>query len=516
MGNTLSQYRAAIGLWNRPSAHKNKPYDRDVAESLHSENMNNVLGFLNIMCLVSIVLLNFVTLDLGLNTTLVSRQCLQALLIISGVEQNPGPVSQQEVIEELCHKSANEVINKILRSYPLGQTFAHQRTVINKFKKEELVATLEFLKVNNQDKYNKPQIVHNLIVRIQNLLPDTCGLCKHEYYTTLDDIPLLTCEVCGQGSHNSCLISILGIEETEKTSLDPIKVRKMIIPLDLPGVHYLCMTCSNENIPNENDGILKKKVHDNTEVEVKIPEGVQPPETEEVETVSSNPVLAEEIHSQPDPGNNGSQLQQPPQVPNQGNNVKTICPFFRKGQCKHGISGRGCKNDHPQICKKLMRHGSKAPHGCTLGRSRCDKFHPSMCPASMTKGECTDSSCKLWHVSGTRKSIKTKTVTPSNQMGAKRQKDNQTSSTEIPNDFLGLLQRWKIEMMEAMDTKLAMALKQPTASSPRPPSLETLPVLAHNHVLPQNYYNLPMGGQRSVMAPGQPILVQMAPNVMYH
>ena len=45
----------------------------------------------------------------------------------------------------------------------------------------------------------------------------------------------------------------------------------------------------NENIPNENDGILKKKVHDNTEVEVKIPEGVQPPETEEVETHENKP-----------------------------------------------------------------------------------------------------------------------------------------------------------------------------------------------------------------------------------
>ena len=516
MGNTLSQYRAAIGLWNRPSAQKNKPYDRDTAKSLHSGNINNVVGFVYIMCLVSIVLLNSVSLDLDLNATLMSRQCLQALLVISGVEQNPGPVSQQEVIEELCNKSANEVINKILRAYPLGQTFAQQRTAMNKFKKEELVLTLEFLKLTNQDKKNKPQIVHNLIVRIQNLLPDTCGLCKQEYYTSLEDIPLLTCEVCGQGSHNSCLISILGVEEAEKNSLDPIKARKIIIPLDLPGVHYLCMTCSSENIPDDNDGILKKKVHDSTEVEVKIPEGVQPPETIEVEAIPSNPVLSEDAHSQPDPGNNGSQLQPQPQVPNQGNNEKIICPFFRKGQCKHGISGRGCKNDHPQTCKKLMRHGAKAPHGCTLGRSRCDKFHPNMCPDSMTKGECTNPSCKLWHVSGTRKSFKNKTMTPSNQMGAKREKDNQTSSTEIPNDFLGLLQRWKMEMMEAMDTKLAMALKQSAASSPRHPSLETLPVLAHNQVLPQNYYNLPMGGQRSVMATGQPILVQMAPNVMYH
>jgi hypothetical protein len=89
------------------------------------------------------------------------------------------------------------------------------------------------------------------------------------------------------------------------------------------------------------------------------------------------------------------------------------------------------------------------------------------------------------------------------------------------DDFLGLLQSWKAEMMEAMDTKLAIALKACVIPSPRPPAMEALPMMAQpmmaqNHVLPQNYYNLAMGGQRGVMTSGQPVLLQMAPNVMYH
>ena len=493
-----------------------KSYDKDAFEYLHSWKINNVLGLMNIMCLASIILSNSATLDLGLSASLMSRQCLQMLLIISGVEQNPGPVSQQNIIEDLCGKSSNDVIHKILRAYPLGQTFAQQKTVINKFKKEELIVTLESLKLTNQEKYNKPQLVHNLIVRIQNLLPDTCGLCKQEYYTSLEDVPLLTCDVCGQGSHNTCIMSILGVDEAEKNSLDPQKARKVIIPLDLPGVHYLCMTCSSDNIPNDNDDILKKKVHDSSEVEEKNSDEAQPSETVENTSITDNPVVAEDTHSQPAPGNNGSQPQVQPQNPHQGNDGRVVCPFFKKGQCRHGISGRGCKDYHPQPCKKLIRHGTKTPHGCTLGRSRCEKFHPSMCSASMTKGECTDPSCKLWHVAGTRKSLRNKNVVSGNQNGPKSQIDDQITKKQNPNDFLDLLQRWKLEMMEAMDTKLAMALKPSFVPSPRPPSLEALPMLAHNHVLPQNYYNLGMGSQRNIMTSGQPVLVQVAPNGIYH
>ena len=522
MGISLSQYRAAIGLWRRPSALSKKSYDIDAYESLHSWKINNVLGLINVLSLICIILSKSALIDLGLTSSLMSRQCLQSLLIISGVEQNPGPTGQQDIIEELCRKSSNDVINKVLRAYPLGQTLTQQKTAINKFKKEELLVTLEFLKVSNQDKYIKPQLVHNLIVRIQNLLPDTCGLCKQEYNTSLDVTPLLSCEVCGQGSHNSCIITILGItDETETSSLDPQKVRKIIIPLDLPGVHYLCMTCSSDTIPDENEGILKKQIHDSPDVEDKSTDGAQSHEAKESAPAPLIPVSQEDtIVSQSDPEINESQPQtqsQPqPQSSNQGVDGRPICPFFKKGQCKHGISGRGCNNRHPKPCMKLIRHGAWAPNGCTLGRSRCDKFHPSMCSASITKGECTETACKLWHVAGTkRKSSKNKSVNSVQQIGNKIQAANPIMTKENPNDFLGLLQSWKLELMEAMDTKLAMALKSPIITSHRPPILEPLSMMAHNHLLPQNYYNMAVGEQRNVMTSGQPVLVQMAPNVMY-
>ena len=58
--------------------------------------------------------------DLGLGATLMNKQCLQALLIISGVEQNPGPVTGQAVIDGLCGNAQTEEIKKVLKSYPLS------------------------------------------------------------------------------------------------------------------------------------------------------------------------------------------------------------------------------------------------------------------------------------------------------------------------------------------------------------------------------------------------------------
>ena len=133
-----------------------------------------VLGLVNITSLICIIL--------GLSTTIIRRQCLQALLMISGIEKNPGPVSQ-EILDELTKKSTNETTKNIIKAYNPGQHLKSQKTAMRKFKKEELTAALAFLRAPDLSGCNKPELAHNLIVRIQNLLPDTCGLCKEEFNT---------------------------------------------------------------------------------------------------------------------------------------------------------------------------------------------------------------------------------------------------------------------------------------------------------------------------------------------
>ena len=137
-------------------------------------------------------------------------------------------------------------------------------------------------------------------------------------------------------------------------------------------------------------------------------------------------------------------------------------------------------------------------------------------------------SCNYWHVAGTKRTASnvnmTGTRTPASNMssfsghqsGTKNQTAKRTANKELPSDFLGLLQSWKAEMMEAMDMKLAMALKTPAIAIPSPTptfSTEPLSMMASNQLIPQNYYNLALGGQRGLIA--QPLVPQMVPNTFY-
>lgn len=94
-------------------------------------------------------------------------------------------------------------------------------------------------------------------------------------------------------------------------------------------------------------------------------------------------------------------------------------------------------------------------------------------------------------------------------MASKASRKNDT------NDILGLLQTWKTEMMQAMDTKIEMTLKASANPQPSLPPMQPLSMMAYNHMLSQNYYNLALGGQRNPMATGNPIVAQMLPNAMY-
>ena len=82
--------------------------------------------------------------------------------------------------------------------------------------------------------------------------------------------------------------------------------------------------------------------------------------------------------------------------------MKPICSFYRKGQSRYGISGKGCPRAHPPLCRKLMNNGTKSPRGCAKGKD-CDRLHPKMCPSSINYGECLNDSCSLYHVKGTRR-----------------------------------------------------------------------------------------------------------------
>jgi hypothetical protein len=286
-----------------------------------------------------------------------------------------------------------------------------------------------------------------------------------------------------------------------------------IDPTSLPGLHYLCAACENSTIPSEEDGKLKKKPKPSSreeddpdillaapsEVDITLLNDTQPrlhddtlpsyqeqtlPNSQEVMQTSS----AEETQMA-----RVSHRNEPPAVSNEEGPTATpaatrnnICSFYRKGTCRYGVSGRGCPKEHPKPCRKLLQHGTKTPHGCTLGRDRCDKFHPKMCPSSIRKGECYNTNCGLKHVAGTKR-------TPANQTdvvtGAADAVNNQANTTLTGSDFLDALRLLKAEMLEAMDMKLALMISsQNTAAHAHVPQA----VAPTNTVAPAQVTTVPV------------------------
>ena len=107
--------------------------------------------------------------------------------------------------------------------------------MLNKCDKNRPVCTARFLDLVGQKKYQKIAAVHHLICRIQNLLNDECGICSGNYCNMKDDLPLLTCTVCGQGAHNDCISQLVEVAQENISLVGPDEERKKINPCNLPG-----------------------------------------------------------------------------------------------------------------------------------------------------------------------------------------------------------------------------------------------------------------------------------------
>ena len=590
MGISLQQYRAAIGNWqvrrkrttsmqSQSSKTQENLCTTIIKEGIYQNGQGKLhtallCGLVIALSIISQVIYSSSVADIkdishpiSTGTTkdfaaatgnLIPYQCHQALLVMAGVEQNPGPVTgieaedetfnkQEDIIAELCSDAPNTEIRDCIRLYKPKNSVRQHKNEFTKCQKQVLVNTLEYLNITGQDQFNKPTCINTLICRIQNLLPDKCNLCEAEYCVKRDETPLLSCEICGQGSHNVCLWDHFGVSPDDREQFDSEQAMGKLNPTGLPGLHYLCGACEDTAIPDKEAGLLKRKSTASADTaDSQPPQSENHPETpeEETETETENVVIPEQLPSPAlqtsvDEEANTSQLQtqtqsqQQSQTSNQSSNqstaVNTICSFYRQGTCRFGAAGRGCPKDHPRPCKKLIQHGNKGPNGCTLGRARCDNFHPKMCHTSLTRGYCYEADCQSRHVTGTKREL---SVT--NNTGQKRQKDTRNNTTNKTDkadnktsdsgDFLGVLHRLKVDMLEAMDTKIAQYISA-QSSTPTPTGLnytrtaiprmnlaETVPLVNNGHQ--GHLHPLPMqtAQQWGMGIPGQPVYLQSGMN----
>ena len=423
-----------------------------------------------------------------------SQQCLNTLLVIGGVELNPGPPgddawleTQQNILAGLCSEATSNEICDCLRLYRPQNSSRQHKTEFGKCQKSVLVTTLDFLKVPNQDIFKKPACINTLICRIQNLLPDECGICKKEYCVTREEIALLTCEICGQGSHYDCILDMFGVLPDKKDRFTPQDSLIKLNPISLPGQHYLCAACESTTIPDKEAGLLKRNPSCREE-NSPLQDGMDDNATGEPHAGQSDethPFVQNTGDTEGDTQVKGSidtdQVMPTPAAVEQSKEeatnrnqdqetMKRICSYYVKGTCRHGISGKGCPYEHPRPCKRQLKHGNQAPLGCTLGHATCSSFHPKMCSDSISKGECWKTDCRLRHVNGTRRAPNQNSRKPSHRSnGNSKLQTGITNSSESQTGFLGAIGLLRTELLEAIDTKLAVVISTHAPALPAVP-----------------------------------------------
>ena len=187
-----------------------------------------------------------------------------------------------DLIAELCLIAPSESVKNCLRIYDYFKTTAKiESDMYQNCTKAILVETANLLKIRNAALKNKEPLTHLIVCRIQNLLPDNCGICKERYSVKLLDTPLLECAICGQEVHRKCFMSLVKAampsEDNELQDLDATKFQALFNPLQLPGIFYICKACQVTTIPDEETGNSKTKKKGSKKVPNKIVQtGEQP------------------------------------------------------------------------------------------------------------------------------------------------------------------------------------------------------------------------------------------------
>lgn len=296
---------------------------------------------------------------------------------IKHIERDGSHITDKDILNDLCNKAhaISPEVRDCIRAYKLDASTKSLTSLFdNQFKKGVLVQTLSFLSPNptqDWDDYKKKACIHELICCIQNLLIDTCQFCTRMYAIQVHEKSLLRCSVCGQGVHNECLKDILGSAYSETMTADD--VMKIINPLSIETMKFMCSQCLVRTIPQSNAGLKDSVVKSNSLTNQKVPE-VPSPEDNTDSSPSSiiPPNLSDDLLS----------------------HSELVCNDYVKGQCPHGMSGKTlvdgevCRFTHPKRCRKFCTYGPNSKFGCN--RKDCKYFHSKLCKYSVQIHLCTN------------------------------------------------------------------------------------------------------------------------------
>ena len=76
------------------------------------------------------------------------------------------------------------------------------------------------------------------------------------------------------------------------------------------------------------------------------------------------------------------------------------CKFYMQGHCQYGRRGQSCPNQHPSMCFKFLRYGTR-----WCNKLDCTYSHPKMCKTALATGRCDRKNCFYYHKTGTIRPI---------------------------------------------------------------------------------------------------------------
>ena len=441
----------------------------------------------------------------------------------------------EELTAELCINCEDSEVKQVIQKYQYGHSIGD---IESKMKKgvcsnlPHLTKTLKFLNnsaIKDSIPKKKDDIVHDIVCRMQNLLPDDCAFCKTRYKLEFMEKPILQCSKCGQSAHKACIIKLIQ-EKTHQpidteSDISQEEVLSIINPLSFPGLYYLCKACEVEHIATnvnttlatEDPGDLNTEQTDTTQdissSVIEVAGGESAITTEQ----SSAPSLTDESPV-PSPTDDSTNTNSSASHTSENKTIEKkdiTCRFFKKGTCRHGAKGEECKFTHPELCKKFTQHGTRQPRGCNKG-SHCKYLHPQMCMNSLRKGICLSQSCRYRHIKGTtrhkadgeanalRHTTPANKPEPESESTTPAETENTTSAhpqnaqkQAVNTDhFLDVIRQMKAEILAEMDKKIDMVSQiqvhqQPMFYPPHKlPTKQPVPQLPHQMLLQHHQHQI--------------------------
>ena len=412
MGVTTQQHRAVTGMFAgllATSSGRRSSRRRKSGGATNSESVCNGSSLLHLFLAVIFITYTGLICRTSLSLTATSPQSLETvipsstssayisdlsdfnqknvhsfrsllLLLANDVELNPGPeVTANLLMEGLAQLAVDAPAGQVKHIILSWSPDKDVRADIDKqYRAPELKQTLAWLRNCSVDdtfvkSKKKAEVLDALLIAIERLLPDQCGMCKEVYSVDRTSNPALQCGGCHQGFHDKCLETAFGSPSLPQ----------------LPGmVHWLCDHCTPRFSLMTVVGADGKTEKPRSKRNCTANQPGQQPGHQPGQQPGSQPGPQPASTADEQPAQQtGDEPDNPPPPPD--------CPLLMRNECPHGQSGKKdgqCQYKHRPRCNKYMKWGDKSVNGCKS--VPCDKLHPLLCPRSLDL-KCFEKACDV-------------------------------------------------------------------------------------------------------------------------